>query len=137
MILIDTGPLVALCDPSDALNRAAVRDLRRLTRQSLVLCVPVLTEACVLLPHVVQRRRLRRFLSDFRVVPHRVDDEDTLWFDILDWLERYEEHEPDWTDGYLAVASGREDRAKVWTFDREFRTIWRKPDGKPIPLAIP
>jgi hypothetical protein len=22
------------------------------------------------------------------------------------------------------------------TFDREFRTIWRRPDGKPIPLAV-
>jgi hypothetical protein len=33
------------------------------------------------------------------------------------------------------VVAGREGRARVWTFDREFRTIWRRPDGRPIPLA--
>jgi hypothetical protein len=34
------------------------------------------------------------------------------------------------------VVCGRERRAEVRPFDREFRTIWRKPDGKPIPLAV-
>lgn len=135
MILLDTGPLVALCDPRDALNGAAARQLRRLASQSLVACLPVLTEACALLPYAVQRRRLRRFLTDFAVVPYRVDDENALWLEVLDWLERYRDHEPDWADGYLAVVSGRESRARVWTFDREFRTIWRRPDGKPIPLV--
>jgi hypothetical protein len=78
---------------------------------------------------------LRRILSDFSVIPYQVDDEDGLWRAILDWLDRYEEHEPDWTDAYLAVVSGREKRAVVWSYDREFSTIWRRPDGKPIPLA--
>ncbi len=36
MILLDTGPLVALCDPRDRLNRFALRDLDRLARQPLV-----------------------------------------------------------------------------------------------------
>jgi predicted nucleic acid-binding protein len=136
VILLDTGPLVALCDPGDALNGAAVRELKRLARRPLVASLPVLTEAGALLPYAVQRRRLRRFLTDFAVASYRVDDEGALWLDILDWLERYRDHDPDWTDGYLAVVSGRESRARVWTFDREFHTIWRRPDGKPIPLAV-
>jgi hypothetical protein len=74
--------------------------------------------------------------TDFGVVPYRAEDEQTLWLEVLDWLERYRDHDPDWADGYLAVVSGRERRAKVWTFDREFRTIWRRPDGKAIPLAV-
>lgn len=135
MILLDTGPLVALCDPADALNDTAQRQLQRLARRPLVASLPVLVEACALLPHAVQRRRLRRFLTDFAVTAYRVDDEQALWLEVLDWLERYREHDPDWTDGYLAVVSGREARARVWTFDREFRTIWRRPDGRPIPLA--
>jgi predicted nucleic acid-binding protein len=136
VILLDTGPLVALCDPGDPLNATAVRQLQRLGRRPLVASLPVLTEACALLPYAVQRRRLRRFLSDFGVTSHRVEDEHVLWLEILDWMERYRDHEPDLADGYLAVVSGRETRARVWTFDREFRTIWRRPDGRAIPLAI-
>ena len=56
---------------------------------------------------------------------------------IVALCDRYEEHEPDWTDAYLAVLSGREPRASVWSYDREFAAIWRRPDGKPLPLAVP
>ena len=136
MILVDTAPLVALCDPRDSLNRVALRDLDRLSRQPLVACAAVLTEACALLAHAVQRRRLQRFVEEFSVAPYRVDDERRLWLEVFDWLDRYEEHEPDWADGYLAVLSGREHRFRVWTYDREFRTIWRRPDGTRIPLAL-
>ena len=136
MILVDTAPLVALCDPRDSLNRVALRDLDRLSRQPMVACAAVLTEACALLTHAVQRRRLQRFVEEFSVAPYRVDDERRLWLEVFAWLARYEEHEPDWADGYLAVVSGRERRFRVWTYDREFRTIWRRPDGTRIPLAL-
>jgi predicted nucleic acid-binding protein len=136
VILLDTAPLVALCDPRDGLNRTALRDLNRLARQPFIACAPILTEACVLLPHAVQRRRLRRFLVQFSVSVYRVDDELGLWLDVFDWLDRFEEHEPDWADGYLVVVAGREPRFRVWTYDREFRTIWRRPDGTRVPLAV-
>lgn len=136
MILLDTAPLVALCDPRDSLNKVAVRDLDRLSRQPFVACAPVLTEACFLLPYPVQRRRLRTFLGEFSVAPYRADDEMGLWQEVFEWLDQYGEHGPDWADGYLAVASGRERRFRVWTYDREFRTIWRRPDGTRIPLAL-
>lgn len=136
MILVDTTPLVALCDPRDRLNRRALRDLDRLSRQPLVLCLPVLTEACFHLPHPVQRQRLRRFLSEFVVSPVSTDDEGAVWLDVFDWLARYQEHAPDWADGYLAVLSGRDHRSKVWTYDGEFRSTWRRPDGSRIPLAV-
>lgn len=136
MILLDTGPLVALCDPRDALNRVARRDLRRLAETPFVLCVPVLTEACFLLPYSAQRQRLRRFLEDLSVVAYRADDQRALWFEVLDWLVRYEEHEPDLADAWLAVLSGRERHFRVWTYDDEFRAVWRRPDGAPIPLAV-
>lgn len=136
MILLDTAPVVALCDPRDVLNRRALRDIDGLAREPLVLCSPVLTEACFLLPYRAQRERLRRFLGAFSVAAYQSEDESQLWFDVFEWLTRYQEHEPDWADGYLAVVSGKEKGAKVWTYDREFRTIWRRPDGTRIPLAI-
>lgn len=136
MILLDTAPVVALCDARDALHATALRDLDRLSRRPMVMCAPVLTEACVLLTHPVQRRRLARFLVEFSVAPYRSDDESGLWAEVFAWLDRYQEHEPDWADGYLAVVSGREKQFRIWTYDREFRTIWRRPDGRPIPLAV-
>ena len=51
-------------------------------------------------------------------------------------LARYRDHDPDWADGYLAVVSGKRKGSKVWTYDREFRTTWRRPDGTRIPLAV-
>lgn len=51
-------------------------------------------------------------------------------------MTRYREHDPDWADAYLAVVAGTDPRFKVWTYDREFRTTWRRPDGTPIPLAM-
>jgi predicted nucleic acid-binding protein len=136
LILLDTAPLVALCEPRDGLNRTALRDLDRLARQGFVVCLPVLTEACFLLGHTVQRQRLRRFLSEFSVTAYQGHDEVRLWFTVLDWLVRYQEHEPDWADGYLAVVSGIERHLKLWTYDREFRATWRRPDGTRIPLAV-
>ena len=136
MILLDTTPLVALCDPRDALNAVALRDLDRLAREPFVVCAPVLTEACFLLSHAAQRARLQRLLAEFPVAAYSADDEPSLWAAVFDWLARYAKHEPDWADGYLAVISGRERRFKVWTYAREFRTVWRRPDGTRIPLAV-
>ncbi len=135
MILLDTTPLVALCDPRDALHRTAVRDLDRIATQQLVLCAPVMTEVCFLLRRKHQRERVRRFLARFSVADYQSDDESALWAEVFDWLARYHEHDPDWADGYLAVVSGKRKGSKVWTYDREFRTTWRRPDGTRIPLA--
>jgi predicted nucleic acid-binding protein len=136
VILLDTTPLVALCDPRDGLNRRALRDLDRLAREPLVLCVPVLTEACFLLSRGPQRERLRRALAALSIAAYRNDDEHQLWLDVFEWLLGYQEHDPDWTDGYLAVVAGIERQARVWTYDRKFRTTWRRPDGTRIPLAV-
>jgi predicted nucleic acid-binding protein len=135
VILLDTGPLVALCDPRDPLNHRALRDLERLARRPLVVCHPVMAEACFLLPGRAPRQRLRRFIAEFSVTAYESRDEATLWDEVFDWLIRYQEHDPDWSDGYLASVCGREPAARVWTFDREFRTTWRRPDGTRIPLA--
>lgn len=136
MILVDTAPVVALCDPRDGLHDRALRDLDRLARRPLALCTPVLTEACFLLDQPMQRRRLRQVVADLQMNPLTPNDAASFRTEVFTWLERYAEHEPDWADGYLAVAAGRDRRATVWTYDREFRTIWRRPDGTRIPLAV-
>lgn len=135
MIFLDTTPLVALCDPRDALHKKALADLDRVAKRPLLLCEPVLTESCFLLSRPVQRQRLERIVTELGMMQCEVDDATTHRRDVFAWLARYAEHEPDWADGYLAVLSQRHKRAKVWTYDREFRTTWRRPDGTRIPLS--
>jgi predicted nucleic acid-binding protein len=135
MILIDTGPLVALCDARDGKHKQAVRQLQSLSDEEFGTCEAVVTEACFHLPHSSQRERLRALLRalDVASVPSRL--ETGFWLDTFDWLARYAEHDPDWADACLAVLSGRDRHVRVWTFDREFRTTWRRPNGTVIPLA--
>jgi hypothetical protein len=44
--------------------------------------------------------------------------------DVFEWLAN------------LAVQRGCDKHPKIWTYDREFRTTWRRPDGTALPLAI-
>jgi hypothetical protein len=85
---------------------------------------------------VSQRLRLRAFVTELRMQPAPAAQSRELREDVFDWLVKYADHEPDWADAWLAVLSGRDARARVWTYDREFRSIWRRPDGSAIPLAI-
>jgi predicted nucleic acid-binding protein len=135
MILIDTTPLVALCDPRDKLHSRAMRDLDRLAHVPLLLCAPVLTEACFLLEHPVQRARLRRLIVEL-AIRSLVGDDAELWETVFSWLEKYRDHEPDWADGYLVALTSRDDALKVWTYDREFTTTWRRLDGSRVPLGV-
>ena len=136
MILIDTGPLVALCDARDSKHRLAVQQLESLTANAFGTCDAVLTEACFHLPYTSQRQRLKGLLLELDIEPVPADPDARFWSDTLEWLERYAEHEPDWADACLAVLSGRDRHTKVWTYDLEFRTIWRRPNGTAIPMAV-
>src|SRR5688572_29746030 len=135
MILLDTGPLVALCDSRDSKHRLAVKQLQAFTRMELATCEAVLTETCFHLPHHSQRQRLAALLRELEVDAIPAVSGTGFWFETLEWLTRYADHEPDWADGCLAVLSGRDRHLRIWTYDREFRTTWRRPNGTAIPLA--
>ena len=126
--------LVALVETRDDLSRRAVRDLRRLRAGPFASTSNVLGEACFLLPTPALRRRLR-FLIE-RLAVAIVDLPSAWWTDVLDWMEQYEEHEPDLADAQLAILCSKKTDYSVWTYDAEFRTIWRRADGSRIPLAV-
>ena len=136
MILVDTTPLVALCDARDQKHRLAVKHLGSLASGEFVVCDAVLTEACFHLPSPPQRQRLRALLEDVNMLPVRLAEESSFWSEVFEWLLKYADHEPDWADACLAVLSGRHRQARVWTYDLEFRTTWRRPNGTVIPLAV-
>jgi predicted nucleic acid-binding protein len=96
MILIDTTPLVALCDARDQKHRVAVKHLESLSTSEFAVCDAVLTEACFHLPYRSQRQRLRALLDELRVQLLPVANESSLWLEVFDWLIKYADHKPDW-----------------------------------------
>jgi predicted nucleic acid-binding protein len=137
LIAVDTGPLVALYDPRDRRHRTAVAQFAELEAETFGTCDAVLVEASFHLPWSSQRHRLRALLDELRPEPLPGTADATYWIEVLDWLIKYADQEPDWADGCLAVLCGRDLRLRVWTFDREFRTTWRRHDGTAIPMALP
>ena len=135
MILVDTSVLVGLCDRRDGLHARALQDLDRVGRRPMATCDSVLTEACFLLDHPIQRQRLARLLDQ---LPIRAVDSDgeSLHGPIFVWLWQYRDHSPDWADAHLVTLLTRTRGSKIWTYDREFSTVWRKLDGKRIPLFV-
>ena len=136
MILIDTGPLVALCDGRDSQHRTAMKHLDRFETDQLATCEAVVMEACFHLPHPAQRQRVRAVVEQCEITALPGTSDWRFWLEVLDWLAKYGDHEPDWADGCLAVLCGRNKALRVWTYDREFRTTWRRPDGTAIPMAL-
>ena len=107
-VLLDTGPLVALCDARDSTHRMALRHLESFAAHKFLVSDAVLTETCFHLPHQNQRQRLRALLHDLTVQPLPVADKSEFWFEVLDWLVKYAEHEPDLADAWLSVLAGRQ-----------------------------
>jgi predicted nucleic acid-binding protein len=78
MILVDTGPFVALFDPQDA-EHTRCKDILSVTREALFTTIPILTEAFhPLTPNSIGADRLRDFILDGGA---------SLWFRI-----RYRRH---------------------------------------------
>ena len=124
---------MALVDERDDLAARAERDLTRLRTAPFVSTGTVLGEACFLLPRGYQRQRLRALLD--RLAVAIVEFPSTWWDEIFDWLDRYEEHEPDLADAQMAVLCSRKPDWRIWTYDREFRTTWRRANGSRIPVV--
>ena len=121
MILVDTGPLVALFDPKDASHRRCRRVLERI-REPIRTTIPVLTEAFHMLdPASVGADRLREFVMQGGL--------SIWWFDestltrTFELMETYADRPMDLADASLIAAAETLGTRKVFTIDRDdFRT---------------
>jgi predicted nucleic acid-binding protein len=89
----------------------------------------VLSECCLLLEQDHLRRRLAHLLEHLPV--SALELKPPWWGEIFDWLARYAEHEPDLCDAMLVLLASRHAFA-IWSYDAEFRKLWRSRDGKPV-----
>ena len=135
-VLLDTNVLVALSNPRDERHDRAADDYVRLARAELLTTGAAIAEACFVLPQDHQRERLRRVLIDSDIRLYPVPQTLELTMEVFDWMHGYASSRPDWTDALYVILSGRERSLRVWSYDAEFATVWRRPDGSRIPLAV-
>lgn len=131
MILVDTNVLVALADERDQLHARATRDLGRL-QGPYALSSVVLAEAFFLLPERHLRLRVQHLVE--RLPLSFVEIAGASWPAVFAWLQRFVEHEPDLCDGQLCTLATELD-ASIWSYDAEFRTMWRGPNGSRLKIV--
>jgi predicted nucleic acid-binding protein len=84
VILIDTTPLVALCDERDQHHGRALRDLNRLSAKGgFVTCAAVLTESCYHLSSGYGRRRMADVFADLSIAPVAEESKADVWAEVL------------------------------------------------------
>ncbi len=135
MILVDTGPLVALFDHKDAEHDRRVRALQSL-REPLITTIPVLTEAFHMLgPASRESDRLRDFIERLGL---------SIWFfdagalnRAFELMEIYADHPMDLADASLVVSAELLGTRKVFTVDRrDFETYRVRRGHRNYPIDI-
>jgi len=80
------------------------------------------------------RQKLRTLIGELNVSVREISAGTVTA--AMDWMAVYAEQEPDFADAVMVVLTTEIKASRVWTYDREFRRTWRKPDGSAIPLAL-
>ena len=135
MILVDTGPLVALFDPKDGQHERCAKALRNI-REPIYTTMPVLTEAFHMLgPESVGSDRLREFVEMGGLSVWFFDRPDlTRAFELM---EIYADHPMDLADASLVVAAESLGTRKVFTVDRrDFETYRVRRGHRNYPMEI-
>ena len=128
MVLVDTGPLVALFDPRDDAH-AETRARLASVREPLFTTVAVLTEAFHLLdPSSRGSAAVREFMNAGGM---------TVWFLSADSLarcfelmEQYADHPMDLADASLVTAAEHLRTTRIFTLDRRDFTTYRARIGR-------
>ena len=135
MILVDTGPFVALFDPKDEHHSRCKETLGGI-KESLATTVPVLTEAFhILEPQSVGSNRLRDFIAKRGA---------SVWyFDrgsirrAFELMEIYADRPMDLADASLIVAAEELKTCKIFTVDRDdFQTYRVRRGHRHLPVQI-
>lgn len=124
MILIDTGPFVALFDPRDSLHLKCRAILRSLANTPLFTTLPVLTEAFhMLIPTSLGTQRLREFILDGGAQVWIMDQ--PALRRAMELMAKYADHPMDLADASLIAAAEFLDTRKIFTVDHRDFTTYR------------
>lgn len=135
MILVDTGPLVALFDPKEKEHSRCRQVLRDLT-EPLATSLATLTEAFHILgPDSIGSDRLREFVlqDGLQVLPL----ERTALERAFELMEQYGDHPMDLADASLIALAEAIPTRKVFTLDRnDFSTYRLRRGHRHLPVEI-
>ena len=124
VVLVDTGPLVALLDPSDRARERCRSYLDQLNRAELVTTEAVITEAEYLLDFSVQAQETLMHLlatGKPRVEPIATTDRTR----IAGLMNRYANLPMDYADATLVVIAERLSAPRIFTLDRRDFGVYR------------
>jgi predicted nucleic acid-binding protein len=128
LVLVDTGPLVAILDDQDGHHQACVHALVAL-EGPLYTCWPVITEAAWLLRHSPGAvRRLLDSINTSFVELLSLEGPDVP--PIAAILEKYKTIRPQLADATLVYLAERERIGTIFTLDRKDFSIYRTSRGR-------
>jgi len=135
MILVDTGPFVALFDPKDSEHQRCRKLLERI-RAPLFTTIPVLTEAFHMLsPESLGSDRLREFILKGGVGIWFMNDQAVIR--SFELMEQFADHPMDLADASLVAAAEALNTRKVFTIDRrDFETYRVRKGHRHYPMEI-
>lgn len=135
MILVDTGPLVALFDPRDGLH-ASCRERLRTLDPPLATTLPVLTEAFhILAPDSCGAIMLRAFLQSGGLGVHASGEDELIR--MLELMAIYDDHPMDLADASVIAAAEALGTRTVFTVDRnDFETYRIRHGHRAVPVEI-
>ena len=127
MILVDTGPLVALFDPADGSHRRCGTVLKSIA-EPIGTTVPVLTEAFHLLsPDSYGARGLMDFVAEGGLAVLYMDD--AALSRAFELMIQYADNPMDLADASLVATAESERLNKVFTIDRKDFAAYRVKRG--------
>jgi len=132
LLLVDTGPLVALASAGDQAHQRCT-DFLKDYRGRLLTTWAVLTEFSHLAPSVAATLPLYQWIErgGLDILPLGRDE----LISAIDWIERYADRPMDLADASLVVAALKTGCTNVWTLDRADFETCRLPGRKHFKLV--
>ncbi len=135
MTLVDSNVLLSLLHRDARERETAERDITRIKDVDFGVTSFVISEVSSFLYSAREFRALQLLLGRLRVT-HVQSEQYVSVEAVLAWMQKYAPHRPDFADAHLVLLSATLARSRVWTYDTEFRTVWRRPDGSAVPMAV-
>ena len=132
MVLVDTGPLVAIVSSSDQYHQLCVKTLQALPAP-LLSCWPIMTEAAWLLRN--NSRAFERLLESLQegfleIMPVSGTEAQ----EVLAVMRRYASLRPQFADAMLVYLAAREKIDTIFTLDRRDFRVYRSAMRSPFQL---
>lgn len=132
VLLVDTGPLVALADRHDGAHQRCTDFLKEF-RGRLLTTWAVLTEFSHLAPTVAATLPLYRWIERGGLEVMQLGRDELVA--AIDWIDRYADRPMDLADASLVVAALKTGSSTVWTLDRNDFETYRLPGRKHFRLV--